>query len=830
MTRESPGGRVAALSDFQRATAQHAFRRLYLDEDSSRRFLVADETGLGKTHVAKEVIALTLEHLQRVDHVKRIDIVYVCSNADIARQNIRKLTISGSESPSFATRLSLLITQPDVLTPAPGKGKPATFVAFTPATSFQFGLQMGTARERAVLYVLLRDHLGLRGARATAAERIFQGGVTNRRRFIDWYVASVRARRFEPSIHRTFLEEFDESPERASLVSLIGEVAGRRALTGGQRGAARVIVGALRRMLARAAVRALEPDLVILDEFQRFRNLLDVKTGGEAAELAHDFFTQSDAHVLLLSATPYKPFTYAEETAEGAGHYEDFLKTLEFLAASEGPLDALRSDLDALRQAALSGEPTAAIRDRVQARLRRWIARTERPAGARRTTTLDMTTRPFGVRAEDFSGWVALKRVADEVRGPLSVEYWKSSPYFLNFLSGYRVGERVRDHMKVPDRRARLMPLFRGAQRIARSDVEGFQPLEWANARMRALAAETLEQGWWRLLWMPPSLPYHSLGGPYESVEPAAITKQLIFSSWVAAPSAIASLLSYEVQRRIFAGSGPAENTPAARAAISSRLDYRTVDERPASMSVLALFWPQPALASRTDPLDAAREEPDPPSVERLLEWARGRVGALVGRAGETSSTASAAWYWFAPVRAEQGRRPRIRAPRGATEHPGRGPGGSLRRDAPRVRRTCRVRWTRTCGRCSGPSTTGHRSRSGRRTCSRRARFSEWGRRATSRGARSTGCGGRTTGSPSWGGGVRRRSLPPGCGACSLGPTRCSSSTASTRARTVRARTTVRTGAGSPATASTEDSRPSSTSTSTTSPGNQGSTRRPMRG
>ena len=109
---------------------------------------------------------------------------------------------------------------------------------------------------------------------------------------------------------------------------------------------------------------------------------------------------------------------------------------------------------------------------------------------------------------------------------------------------------------------------------------------------MRALAAETLEQGWWRLLWMPPSLPYHSLGGPYETVESATITKQLIFSSWVAAPSAIASLLSYEVQRRIFAGARESVNTPAARAAISSRLDYRMADERPASMSVLALFWP----------------------------------------------------------------------------------------------------------------------------------------------------------------------------------------------------------------------------------------------
>ena len=402
-------------------------------------------------------------------------------------------------------------------------------------------------------------------------------------------------------------------------------------------------------------MRALEPDLAILDEFQRFRDLLDAKTGGEAAELAHDFFTQSDAHVLLLSATPYKPFTYAEESADGAGHYADFLKTLEFLAASEAPLDSVRTDLDALRQAALSGEPAAEIRDRVQTRLRKWIARTERPTGSRRTTTLDGTTGRFRVSAEDFAGWVALRNVADAVRAPLSVEYWKSAPYFLNFLGGYRVGERLRDDMRVPDLRARLMPLFRGAQRIAKSDVEGFRPLGWANARMRVLAEEALDPGWWRLLWMPPSLPYHSLGGPYESVDSTAITKQLIFSSWVAAPSAIASLLSYEVQRRILAGAGQFANTPAARAAISSRLDYRVVDERPASMSVLALFWPQPALASRTDPLDAARDHAEPPNVERLLEWARGRVEPLVGPADGTSSTTSAAWYWFAPVRAERG-------------------------------------------------------------------------------------------------------------------------------------------------------------------------------
>ena len=615
---------------------------------------MADETGLGKTHVAREVIARTVKHLQDVDRVKRIDIVYVCSNADIAAQNIRKLNITGSESPSFATRLSLLITQPELLTPAPGgEGKPVTFVAFTPATSFKFGWQMGRKEERAVLYVLLANHLGLWGARETAAQRIFQGGVTSLSRFRDWNIAPAREKRFEPTIRQTFLNEFDQSYERASLNSLISEVMGRRALTVSQRDKARGIVGSLRRMLARAAIRALEPDLVILDEFQRFRDLLDTETGGEAAEMADDFFRQDDARVLLLSATPYKPFTYAEETAEGTDHYADFMKTLEFLAASGEPVDSVRTDLDSLRQAVLSGEPTAAIRDRVQGRLRSWIARTERPAGAWPIATVD-TTADRSVQAEDFAGYVALQRVANEVEAPLTVEYWKSAPYFLNFLSGYRVGEKVRAAMRVPDRQAQLAPLFHGAQRIAKTDVEGFRQLEWANARMRALAADALSQGWWRLLWMPPSLPYHSLGGAYETVDSTTVTKHLIFSSWVAAPSAIASLLSYEVQRRISEEAGQFTNTPAARAAISSRLDYRMTGGRPASMSSLALFWPQPELALTTDPLDAAHAHAESPSLERLFEWARGRVAPLVGQDGGTSSTASAAWYWFAPVKAER--------------------------------------------------------------------------------------------------------------------------------------------------------------------------------
>ncbi len=54
---------LAGLKDFQRATVEHVFSRLYA-EDASGRYLVADEVGLGKTLVARGVIAKTIARLK----------------------------------------------------------------------------------------------------------------------------------------------------------------------------------------------------------------------------------------------------------------------------------------------------------------------------------------------------------------------------------------------------------------------------------------------------------------------------------------------------------------------------------------------------------------------------------------------------------------------------------------------------------------------------------------------------------------------------------------------------------------------------------------------
>ena len=98
---------LADLKDFQRRTACWAFERMFADGNPAIRFLVADEAGLGKTHVAKGVIAQVIDHLRRTGDARH-DIVYVCSNAAIARQNIRKLAVEGIEPLEDVDRLTML--------------------------------------------------------------------------------------------------------------------------------------------------------------------------------------------------------------------------------------------------------------------------------------------------------------------------------------------------------------------------------------------------------------------------------------------------------------------------------------------------------------------------------------------------------------------------------------------------------------------------------------------------------------------------------------------------------------------------------------------------
>ena len=149
---------LGVLKDFQRTTCDRAFEQLYLDPTGSGRFLVADEVGLGKTLVARGVIAKTVEHLW--DKVDRIDIIYICSNADIARQNINRLHLDlpNQGEALFSSRLTLLPTKIRDL-----RKNKVNFISFTPGTSFDLRSSLGMMDERALLYWLLKDLWKLQG-------------------------------------------------------------------------------------------------------------------------------------------------------------------------------------------------------------------------------------------------------------------------------------------------------------------------------------------------------------------------------------------------------------------------------------------------------------------------------------------------------------------------------------------------------------------------------------------------------------------------------------------------------------------------------------------
>ena len=177
MNRPSVDASLRPLKSFQRRTVEHAFHRLFTAEDSTGRFLVADEVGLGKTLVARGIIARTIEHLW--SDVERIDIVYICSNASIARANLPKLQVGGAEERSFAlaTRLTMLATQLARQEGEPGLvDSKLNFVSFTPGTSFNMGKSAGQRPEREVLFQLLDPLMG----RRTALMNFLQGWITNK--------------------------------------------------------------------------------------------------------------------------------------------------------------------------------------------------------------------------------------------------------------------------------------------------------------------------------------------------------------------------------------------------------------------------------------------------------------------------------------------------------------------------------------------------------------------------------------------------------------------------------------------------------------------------
>jgi hypothetical protein len=146
---------LAPLKTFQRRTVDYVFDRLYGDQDPVRQFLVADEVGLGKTMVARGIIARTIEKLWET--TDRIDILYICSNQAIAAQNINRLNVLNRRELALPTRMTLVPLQ--VRGDQGLDTNKVNFISLTPGTTFDLRSTTGVARESALLLRMLEGRV-----------------------------------------------------------------------------------------------------------------------------------------------------------------------------------------------------------------------------------------------------------------------------------------------------------------------------------------------------------------------------------------------------------------------------------------------------------------------------------------------------------------------------------------------------------------------------------------------------------------------------------------------------------------------------------------------
>lgn len=573
---------------FQKAAVDAALK-VFADLPGRRRFLVADEVGLGKTVVAKEVARQMSDGGE-----KPLVIYYIANGHAVSHQNKgrvvgfldKKRRLAAASTPD---RLSLIAVteRPD---------SPVLIYALTPGTSFpgsRARLTSGRKEERAYLKVLLeRAYPAFARDLDPAILRLNVGSSW------DWLVqqAEEKLEVPPPQLTQRFREalssEFgDPVREKMDLV-LRGDLASKI-----KPATPTAFVGRLRRALALATLRHQPPDLVILDEFQRYRQILNEQDPDPLlAALMDPPASSKRPAILLLSATPYRLLSTRWEESQGALAHTELLELIGFLAGDDARHTAQSLFFrfgDKLRDVAAhcNGDhpdrdaeiaEVAKLRDSLRALLTPVISRTERDSvtsGDAMAGTGFLDAKPD---AEDFRVYRHLVESFGE-DGSYALPYWSSVP-----LPAQSLGPRYAAWKRATIKAA---PKLTKMTRERRNRLEA--PTNWPDAKLRALSGVASP----RLLslpWVAPSLPWWPLDGGWKDA--GSDPKLLMFSRFRATPPSVAALLSFGVE---------AYSLPNSRGGYGKAYRRRRFKLSAVPGPVLAAFHPSPWLIRNTDPLTA---------------------------------------------------------------------------------------------------------------------------------------------------------------------------------------------------------------------------------
>ena len=319
------------------------------------------------------------------------------------------------------------------------------------------------------------------------------------------------------------------------------------------------IINKLRRIFAEISIDMLDPDLVIMDEFQRFNSLLE-QGDDEQSMLANKFFDneRSNTKILLLSATPYKPYSTLEElnTNGNDEHYQDFMKVMDFLYATKDKMDRFKLTWHTYSAAlkrtnVVDLTPLVVTKNEAEEALYGVMCRTERFNSGiiddSRVCDVQIVPEDILSFAEGQYLMDCLNQENTKVRlGNLPMEYVKSSPYLLSFMDKYELKKRIASALQHSDvkRYGKMDALL-----LSKYAINNYRPISAANGKLKYLHDLVFgtrhEKKTQLLLWVPASNPYYKAGGVFESNEARNFSKIILFSSLEMVPRMISIMMSY---------------------------------------------------------------------------------------------------------------------------------------------------------------------------------------------------------------------------------------------------------------------------------------------
>lgn len=659
---------MSGLKDFQRATVNRIDQ---LFRDGQRRVLLSDEVGLGKTLIARGTVS-KLAKLRREEGDDLVKVVYVCSNGAIAEQNLNKLKISSElkVENTGSARLSMqhlhIYNQEndtDLLS------QYIQLIPLTPDTSFRMTSGAGTVNERALMFAILKRVNALQPyERALSVVMKDQATLAWQDWAEEYYEKEVlKCNEKSDGRYLTEMLQVVESElntlvsEEATLLDLIVQMCQEIKANHYKKQNNNYVINKLRVMFAKISLDKLNPDLVIMDEFQRFKYLLGSDPESETGMLADKFFNAEDVRMLLLSATPYKMYSTLEEIDEANAdeHYSEFLDVMKFLNVTPEAHDNFKTvwnDYSVHLKELTNGDTTfLTAKNAAEDAMYQRICRTERISAAESADIIDDkdVANTLDVLEQDIQSYLDAQKLLEEIGASYNVpvDYVKSAPYLMSFMRDYKLKKDIENYFKKnPDE---LRKMNKKTFWLDRKKVDRYEQIPNNNARLERLMCHTFKDNAELLLWTPPAKPYYPLQGAFEGTED--FTKTLVFSAWEMVPRMIASLVSYEAERRTvgkLARDHKEENVhyfyTGEKRYPSARLRFAVNKGEPKAMSLFCLMYPSQTLTKIYDPvgcmnrgliLDEIETELRNELESRLLQYPAPEEGKEDNR-----------WYYMAPL------------------------------------------------------------------------------------------------------------------------------------------------------------------------------------